>query len=312
MASQAPSTVGDVPLAQWGAAAASRFTSKAHHEPNATLDTTKVKLPQPFVVCIVGASRGIGAGIAHSYVKAGASGIVLASRRIAGLEETAARCKELNPNVETEVVACDITSSESVAELGEKAKTSFGRLDVVVVNSGYSGPVRLKVTETDPTTFKNVINVNYVGTFHCAKYLIPLLLETKAGARAFIAVGSLAALIIRGGIANTQYCVSKAAQLKLMEHIHEQYSTSGLFSASIHPGAVASEMAKEDAPEFFKSALVDSPELCGAFCVWLTKGADKRAWLSGRMLSANWDADDLEMKKAEIVEKDLLKLRLTV
>ena len=293
----------------WGTASANTITKTQHHKPNATLDPAQVKLTSPFVVCIIGASRGIGAGVAYSYAKAGASGIVLVSRRTAGLEDTAAVCNKLNPGNRTEIVTCDITDASSVEHLAEKTWSKFGHLDVVVVNSGYSGPVVLKVTDTDPVTFQQAINVNYVGTFLCAKHFIPLLLKTDGGAKAFIAVNSLASLLIRGPIANTQYCVSKAAQLKLMEHIHEQYASEGLASISVHPGAVASEMAADPSvPESFRPFLIDSPELCGSFCVWLTKDKTRR-WLSGRLLSANWDADELEARREEIVGRDMLKLK---
>lgn len=296
----------------WGTKGTGQVTATSHSVPNTTLDPTKTTLPNPFVVCIIGASRGIGAGIATAYAKAGASGLILASRRISGLEETAAECKKANPNVETAIVSCDITSPESVEALATQTKERFGRLDVVAVNSGYSGPVVIKVTETDPSTFVNATNVNYIGTFLSAKYLIPLLLETKDGAKAFIGVSSLASLIVRGPIANSQYCVSKMAQLKLLEHIHEEYQDQGLASFAVHPGAVMSEMADESAPEGFRKFLTDSPDLCGAFCVWLTKEGDKRFWLSGRLVSAKWDADELETRKEEIVSKDLLKTTLAL
>ncbi len=50
--------------------------------------------------------------------------------------------------------------------------------------------------------------------------------------------------------------------------------------------------------------------LCGAFCVWITKQKEELQWLNGRFLSANWDVDELLAKKAEIVEKNLLKWRI--
>ncbi|KAF2170285.1 hypothetical protein M409DRAFT_64602 [Zasmidium cellare ATCC 36951] len=294
----------------WGASGTGQVTPTSHSTPNATLDPSKVTLPTPFTVCIIGASRGIGAGIATSYAKAGATALILASRRISGLEETAAECKRINPEIEIEIIPCGITSAESVSSLADKTWARFGRLDVVAVNSGYSGPVVLKVTETDPTTFQTATNVNYIGTFLCAKYLIPHLLATPNGAKAFIGVSSMASLIVRGPIANSQYCVSKLSQLKLLEHIHEEFVEQGLASFAVHPGAVLSEMADESAPEEFRPYLTDSPDLCGAFCVWLTKEGDRRFWLSGRLVSAKWDADELEAKKGEIVEKDLLKTGL--
>lgn len=296
----------------WGTSGVGQFMKSKHHEIYPAVDPSKVRLPKPHVVCVVGASRGIGAGVAFNYAKAGATGLILASRRTSGLEETAARCKDMKPDVEIEIVSCDITSAESVSQLAETAKVRFGRLDVVVVNSGYSGPVVLKLTDTNPETFQNAINVNYVGTFHCAKYLIPLLLETENGAKAFVAVSSFAALIVRGDIANAQYCVSKAAQLKLLEHVHEQYLGDGLSTFMIQPGAVASEMAIETCPDVFRPYLIDSPDLCGALSVWLTKDLEKSSWLKGRLISANWDVDDQESKKKTIVEQDLLKLKLTV
>lgn len=60
------------------------------------------------------------------------------------------------------IVTCDIASAESVASFAFETKAKFGRLDIVVVNSGYSGPVKLKVTETDPETFQNATNVYVV------------------------------------------------------------------------------------------------------------------------------------------------------
>lgn len=118
---------------------------------------------------------------------------------------------------------------------------------------------------------------------------------------------------MRGVIANPQYTVSKAAQLRLLECAHEQYKDQGLGVYAIHPGAVLTEIA-ETAPEELKPYLTDSPELCGAFCVWLTREdrREERRWLAGRLLSACWDVEELEGKKEEIVSKDLLKLKLAM
>ena len=56
--------------------------------------------------------------------------------------------------------------------------------------------------------------------------------------------------------------------------------------------------------------LTDTPELCGGFVVWLTKG--QRTWLNGRYVSADWDVDELEAKKDEIVEGDKLTVKMVV
>ncbi|EME46271.1 hypothetical protein DOTSEDRAFT_126178 [Dothistroma septosporum NZE10] len=298
----------------WGSRGTGTFTPTSHAAPYTAIDPSKVSLPRPYVVCIVGASRGIGAGVAQSYAQASCSALILASRRLSGLEETASECRKLNPTITIKIVSCDITNAESVAALAINVIEQFGRLDVAVMNSGYSGPVVLKITETPPETFQNAANVNYVGTFLCAKYLIPILLKTKDGAKTFIGVSSIASLIVRGPIANAQYCVSKSAQLKLLENIHEQYHGEGLATYAVHPSAVLSEMADETTPDEFRPYLTDSPLLCGAFCVWLTldRNEQEKSWLCGRLLSVKWDVDELVARKEEIISKDLLKLKLSL
>ncbi|KAF1825073.1 NAD(P)-binding protein [Dissoconium aciculare CBS 342.82] len=281
-------------------------------------DISQVRLPSPFTVVIVGASRGIGAGIATSYARAGATGLLLASRRISGLEATAAACRGLNPSARVEIASCDITSAADVEALAERARGLFhGRLDVVVVNAGFSGTFTTDLLATDPAEFAQAASVNYLGLFHCAKYLLPGLAGCAGGARAFVAVCSLAAGIVRGPIANAMYCVSKTAQMKLAEHVHEQFHAEGKGGVNVltvHPGAVKSEMA-EGAPDEFKDFLIDDVELCGRFCVWVTKdgeeGRRRWAWLSGRLVSATWDVEGLEAKREEVVKGNLLKLALT-
>ena len=60
------------------------------------------------------------------------------------------------------------------------------------------------------------------------------------------------------------------------------------------------------------AVLTDGVELCGAFCVWLTKDAKDKLWLSGRWVSATWDTEELTTKRNGILEKDLLKARIVL
>lgn len=47
--------------------------------------------------------------------------------------------------------------------------------------------------------------------------------------------------------------------------------------------------------------------LAAGLILWLSH--TPRPWLGGRYVSANWDVDELEAKREEIEEKDLLKAR---
>lgn len=287
------------------------FTSKVHAAIHADIDPTKINLPVPFVICIIGASTGIGEHIAYAYAKANASTIVIASRRIEPLKAVAEKCRSLAPECTVGAFQCDVTSSDSVKALAEQVQKEHGRLDVLVSNPGYAGPVTLRVTEGSPADSQRCFDVNLMGGYHAAHYFVPLLLSSPHGAKAFITIGSLAACILRGLIANTGYCLSKMAQSRFVEFLSEQYAEEGLLSINVHPGAVLTEMAGGNTPEEFLPFLTDEVDLCGGFVVWLTKDTSETQWLNGRFVSATWDVEELLSRREGILEKDLLKWKMS-
>ena len=250
---------------------ASGFTQTKHSHPTAALDPLNNKLPRPLNVLIIGASRGIGEGIVYAYAQGGASSLVLAARPSSAQELSAVsdRAGQMNPNIPIKCLPVDITSSSSVAELVTRVKDEVKKLDVVVLNSGYSGPVVLKVDAGNPQDFQDVFDVNVQGTYLVAHHFIPLLRESENGAKMFIAVSSFAACIINGHIANTAYCISKFAQARLVEFISEQYGKDGVLAVAVHPGAVNTEMADKTTPESFRPCqfLLPASFCCVCCCV---------------------------------------------
>jgi NAD(P)-dependent dehydrogenase (short-subunit alcohol dehydrogenase family) len=232
---------------------ASTFTFPQHSKATAAIDPQSNRLSTPLNVLIIGASKGIGAGIVYAYAQAGAKNLILAARSSSfqDLITVEKKAQELNPSVHTNHFAVDITDSNSVGQLAKDVKVEFGALDIVILNSGYSGPVVLKIDEGKPKDFRDVFDVNVIGTYHVAHHFIPLLKES-GGAKTFIAVNSFAALITSGTIANTAYCVSKLAQARLVEFLSEQYAADGVLAIAVHPGAVNTEMADKTTPESFR------------------------------------------------------------
>ncbi|KAL5121717.1 hypothetical protein ACEQ8H_000404 [Pleosporales sp. CAS-2024a] len=263
---------------------ANSFTTQSHTKPTTNLEPQNNKLPSGLHVLIIGASQGIGAGIVEAYARAGAAHLLLAARKSSSdkVRSVQGKVHELAPGTQTKCLDVDITSAQSVFELAQAVQQAVQRLDIVVLNSGYSGPVVLKAGEGDARDFQQVFNVNLMGTYHVAHFFVPL-----------------------GHIANTAYCISKFAQARLVEFLSEQYGQDGVFAVAVHPGAVKTEMADQRTPESFRPYLTDDVGLCGAFRVWLSQ--EKRMWLNGRLLSARWDVDELVEKKASIEEQDLLK-----
>ena len=83
----------------------------------------------------------------------------------------------------------------------------------------------------------------------------------------------------------------------------------GLLAYTVHPCGTKTETTLK-MPKSIHFILTETPEVAADTIVWLTK--ERREWLAGRFVYGPADMQELESKKYEIVEKDLLKLKLSV
>jgi len=109
--------------------------------------------------------------------------------------------------------------------------------------------------QDNPEDIQCTFDINVMGTYLAAHFFVPLLLGTEDGAKAFIAVGSLAAHATSGPLASMGYCVSKMAAVRIVEFAAAQFRDEGLMAVSVHPGAVKTEMSSQLPQEFARSEL---------------------------------------------------------
>lgn len=99
-----------------------------------------------------------------------------------------------------------------------------------------------------------------------------------------------------------------------MESVAVEYADAGVVAISVHPGNVLTGIVGngQGMDETLKKILTESREICADSCVKLSE--DRREWLSGRYVNVTWDLPKLlrDSKRKQIVEKDLLKVRLAV
>lgn len=289
------------------------FVSTLHQQVPDNMSPAKQSLPAPFVVCITGASRGIGAETAKTFAAAGATGLILTARTEAALEKTKEACQAIakSSDLKISTLGADASSPGSAQRLAKLIEQDHARLDLLINNAGLmasdsSAFGRLGDIRDDQ--FELPMQINTIGRMLTTKYLLPLLLKSENGAKTIINITSLSSHLTFG--TPIPFNISELATNRLTEAVAQQYADDGVLAYAVHPGTVRDSDFPAGFPEMFKQGCNDEPDLCGAFCLWLVM--DRREWLSGRYLAANWDVKELERRKEEIVEKDLLKMRMSV
>lgn len=92
-----------------------------------------------YVALVTGAGRGIGAGIALTFARAGAD-VVLVARTAADLEDVAAAIRAAGRSAT--VIPSDVSDVSQATKIVERTVAEHGRLDILVNNAGGAMPAR--------------------------------------------------------------------------------------------------------------------------------------------------------------------------
>jgi len=118
-------------------------------------------------ILVVGGATGIGRATALMCAQRGASVIVADANAVEG--GTSAKMSSGT------FVPVDVTSEASVKALCASIAQSHGKLDGLVQTAGILKGAYDAIEDFDMATFRQVLEVNTVGSFLCAKYATPLL-----------------------------------------------------------------------------------------------------------------------------------------
>ncbi len=183
------------------------------------------------VVVVTGASQGIGRQIAVDCAAEGAD-LALAARSADALEETADLVR--GHGRAAQVIPTDVTDPESVDGLARAVLERWGRVDVLVNNSGIAGP-SAPLWEVPPDEWDTTMAVNVTGVFWCCRALMPAMVERGAGS--VVIIGSITGK--RPLLNRSAYATSKAALIGLTRTLAEEAGPHGVRVNLVSPGAVA-------------------------------------------------------------------------
>lgn len=184
------------------------------------------------IAIVTGAGTGIGKGISRALAGAGAQ-LVLASRNEENLQKTADELKEYNS--EAKIIPTDITKEEAVIALFKQTMDSFGRLDILINNSGIS--VGKSIDELSLQEWSQVVDVNLTGTFLCSREAMKIM-KGQGGGR-IVNIGSISGQMPR--LNSAPYVATKFGIAGLTKATALEGRDFGIAASCVHPGNVAIE-----------------------------------------------------------------------
>ena len=154
---------------------------------------------------------------------------MLAARRAERLDQVAEECRALG--VQAITVPTDVTRASDCRRLIDTA----GDVDVLVNNAGFA--VLGSIAEMNPDEVREMIETNYLGTFHCTQAVLPRMLARRSGT--IVNVSSITGLM--GYARMSTYCASKFAVTGFTEALRDEVIGSGVRVAMVCPGTTETE-----------------------------------------------------------------------
>jgi NAD(P)-dependent dehydrogenase (short-subunit alcohol dehydrogenase family) len=195
-----------------------------------SMDTLKGK-----TAIITGAASGIGRASAILFAAHGAA--VLALDRAAEVHATAEAIRSAGGRAIA--VVADSSAEQDVAGAVAMALEEFGSLDVCYANAGISGGL-VPFFEETAERWREVLNINLIGTFLLAKYAAMQMVKQKRGS--IICTASVAGL--RSGAGGIPYSASKAGVISMVQTVANQLTGTGVRINAVCPGLIESGMTR--------------------------------------------------------------------
>ena len=178
------------------------------------------------VVAITGASAGIGRATAVRLARDGAS-LAICARRADRLEAAAEEIRAAGG--QALAIAADVTRAEEMERFVAAAVERFGRLDVMLCNAGFG--IAGTIDDISPAQMRELVDINYMGTFHAARAALPVFLRQAAGH--LIIVSSIVGR--RGVPYMGAYAATKFAQVGLAECLRSEVAGSPIHVTVVDP-----------------------------------------------------------------------------
>lgn len=185
-------------------------------------------------VCVVtGASSGIGRRTALD-LAAGGARVCVAARRRDRLESLV---EEMGgERAGHSLVVTDVSKRDDVRALAAHVRDTYGRLDVLINNAGFSGGEGMTGPESIDE-IEHVFATNFFGAVYCTGEMFDLLVASAPSH--VVNVASMSGRLATPGVST--YAASKFALVGWTEGLQPDLAERGIYLSSVEPGFVPTE-----------------------------------------------------------------------
>lgn len=190
---------------------------------------------------VIGAARGIGAGIAERFIEEGAR-VVIGDTEIEAGEATAKR-------LGARFVSTDVARPDDVDAIVADALGAYGSLDIMVQNAGIY-PWTL-IEDTSPEEWDSVMSVNLKGTFMAARAALKPMKAQRSGRMIFTSSITGPRVTSPG---HGHYSATKAGVNGFIKSAALEFANYGITVNGVEPGNILTEgMQAHRSAAFIKS-----------------------------------------------------------
>lgn len=234
------------------------------------------------VVWIIGASSGIGEGLAKTLAQVNCK-LILTARREDELERVKLQCNELGAK-DVVVLPFDVTAISEHETCVEKAFECFGSVDIMVCNSGRSQ--RANWEKVNIQVDKDLFELNVFGLVNMATLVLQQFLKTGNGGQFAITSSAAGKLGVPG---SRSYTASKHALHGYFEALRIEHERHNIHVTMLCPGPVATDFLKvaftEQPGKIFGDHVCNtnkrmSAERCGHLSAVAIANKLDEAWIS--------------------------------
>ena len=235
-------------------------------------------------VFVTGASRGIGKEVALKYAENGYDVIINYVSDKTDVEALEKEFKE--KGADTLILKADVSNSEEVQNVVDKAIEKFGKIDVLVNNAGITRDnLLMRMSEEE---FDKVLEINLKGTFLVTKAVTKYMMKKRSGS-----IINLSSVVgVAGNAGQCNYSASKAGIIGFTKSIAKELASRNIRANAVAPGfietdmtAVLSDSVKESIHNQIPLKRMGSAKEVAELIYFL--GSEKSSYITGQVINVD-------------------------